>query len=270
MARTISRGDVSPRPERTHVLAVAQHRDALAEAEDLGQLVRDVDEGHPLGVQPREDPEEVGGLRFREAGRGLVEDEDPAVEREGARDLQELPVGRAERAHLVFRTEGQVQLLQQLRSAGAHLPPPQAPEPVRLLAPREDVLGDGEVRKQHLLLVDHADALVEGAAGRRELEPPPLPEHLARIGARDPRQHLHERGLPRPVLAHEGVGLAALHGEADAPERAHRAERLRDSPELQPGGAIPAGVDIRTRTLRFRRAGFNSPRARLEGLRRAP
>src|SRR6202022_3095317 len=82
--------------ERADVLAIAQHGDALAEPEYLVELVGDVDQGDAAALQPVEDREKVRGLPLGEAGGGLVEDEDAALEGQGARDLDELLVGGAE------------------------------------------------------------------------------------------------------------------------------------------------------------------------------
>ena len=71
---------------------IAVHRDALAQLEDLLQVVADVEERDALGLQcadPVEEPGDRGGV---EAGRRLVQDDEPRAERERAGHFDHLPL----------------------------------------------------------------------------------------------------------------------------------------------------------------------------------
>ena len=75
----------------------------------------------------------------------------------------------------------------------------------------------------------------------------PLTRIVAGVGAVDPGQDLHERGLAGAVLAHQGVDLAGPELEPCAVERVHAREALGDVGHLDqeiahrvPLGAQPA------------------------------
>jgi hypothetical protein len=215
------------------VLAVPHHGDAIAEPEDLFELVRDVDQRDAPRPQPVERREQVRRLPPGQGGGRLVQDEDAAIEGQGARDLQELLLGRAERGHFRFRAHRDVQIVQQGSRPLPHLALAQPAEAARQLAAGEDVLGRAEVREEEHLLVDHPDPPVEGGARAVQVEWLPVPGELAGIGTDDAGQDAHQRGLARAVLADEGMRLPLLHREGDVAQRAHRAERLRDALEGQ-------------------------------------
>ena len=74
------------------------------------------------------------------------------------------------------------------------------------LAPDEDVLGDREVAHQVQLLVDDADPHVLRGARGVDLHLGALDADRAGVGAVDPGQDLHQRGLAGAVLARPGRG----------------------------------------------------------------
>ena len=57
--------------------AVAEHRDPVAEAEDLLHAVRDVDDAEPFGAEPPDHLERRFGLALGQRRGRLVEDDDP-------------------------------------------------------------------------------------------------------------------------------------------------------------------------------------------------
>jgi hypothetical protein len=63
--------------------------------------------------------------------------------------------------------------------------------------------------------------------------------HLAAIGLHFAGKHVHERALPRPVLAEQAQDLTRTHGEIDAIECERRAVALGDAVDLQPCGHCP-------------------------------
>ena len=80
------------------VAAVAHHRDALAEREDLVQPVRDEEHRGALGAQRLDDAEEAVDLGRGERGGGLVHHDHARLGRERLRDLDDLLVGDREPA----------------------------------------------------------------------------------------------------------------------------------------------------------------------------
>ena len=68
------------------------------------------------------------------------------------------------------------------------------------------------------MLVDHADAAGDRLARRIEVHGVTVEQNLAFVRRGQPIQHIHERGLAGPVLAHEAEHAAPLHGQADAAE----------------------------------------------------
>src|SRR5438445_700774 len=63
------------------------------------------------------------------------------------------------------------------------------------------------------VLVDHADAVAERVARLRDGGGGAVDRDPAVVGAVEPAQHVHERGLARAVLAEQPVDLAARGGE---------------------------------------------------------
>lgn len=88
----------------TH-LAVAQHRDPVRQLEDLGHLVRDVDNAHAARLKPGDGLEQRQRLGAGERRSRLVENHDRAVERHGACDFDHLLVRKGQRAHAGARIE---------------------------------------------------------------------------------------------------------------------------------------------------------------------
>ena len=107
------------------------------------------------------------------------------------------------------------------------------PPAMRHLVAEEDVVGDRQVRAERELLMDERDAAVARIAGRGGREPRAVEVHLAAIGLHLSGQHVHERALPRPVLAEQGQHLAGANGQIDPVERDRRAVALRDAVDLQ-------------------------------------
>ena len=90
------------------------------------------------------------------------------------------------------------------------------------LTAEEDVLGDGELGDQVELLVDDGDAVALGVAGAVQHERLAVEEQLAGVVGVGAAEDLHQRALAGPVLADEGMDLAAVDGRRtrrSAPER---------------------------------------------------
>src|SRR5262249_58194883 len=80
------------------------------------------------------------------------------------------------------------------------------------LAPEQHVLERAEVGDELDVLVDHADAATERVARRRDGGGNAVDRDPAAIGAVEPGQAVHERGLARASLAEPAGGLTPRGG----------------------------------------------------------
>ena len=219
-------GEVLP-----HELAVAEHREAVADLVHLVEEVRDEEDRDALLLQRADDAEELGDLVGVEARGRLVEDEHLRLHVDRAGDRDELLHRERVVAEQRVRIDVEVEPREELRRAAAHRAPVDRTEAMRL-PPEHDVLGDRQVREEVDLLVHRRDA--RGLRLRRPAER----DHVAREGDRagvdavDTGERLDEGGLAGAVLAHERVHLAGEHPEVDAVERLHTREGDRDAAHL--------------------------------------
>ena len=212
--------------------AVPQHRDAVGDLERLVDEVRDEEDRHPLRLQSPDHGEQHPHLVFREAGSGLVEDQDPRPGRERPGDGAHLLHGdrvRGERRHDVH---AHVQVGEKRLGLAAQAAPAD-PERVRSVAPEADVLGDRQVRAEIDLLVDGADAQPLRVERARRLDLVSLEEDAAGVGGVDSSQDLDQGRLPGPVLPHDGMDFAGEQAEVDFRERLDAREALRDALHLE-------------------------------------
>ena len=202
------------RPE-LHDGAVAHHHDPIAEAERLGQVVRD--EHHRLaglGLQSDHLVLHVAPDQGIERAEGLVEQQHLGIERERAGEADALLHASGELVGVLVLEAGQSDELDHLLCTRG---------PLRLghaldLETERDVLDDAAVREQAEVLEDHRD----GAAAQRT--------QLVGVGARDVAagdRHLpggrldqahegaHERRLARARETHHDEHLAGPDLEAD-------------------------------------------------------
>jgi hypothetical protein len=184
-----------------HVLRGEQDRGAAG-----GQLLDDVPHPQP---SPRV-----------QSGGGLVQEQHLWGEDEAGRQVQAPAHPAGEGLHHPGGHVGQVELGQQLLG-----PPP------------GHVLGEVVQAAEHLQVLPPGEVLVDGGvlAGQAdpsaELVGPPghvQAGHLGRALVRGQQcgQHLHRGGLPRAVRAQEAEDGARLHGQVNAVQGDHVAERL--------------------------------------------
>src|SRR5690606_8923609 len=83
------------------------------------------------------------------------------------------------------------------------------------------------------VLVHHADARRHCVAGPREVLHGTVEEDLALVGFVETVEHIHERGLARPVLSEEAVDLPCLDDEIDVIVGDECAEALGDPSQLK-------------------------------------
>ncbi|GGO04179.1 hypothetical protein GCM10011574_14930 [Microbispora bryophytorum] len=80
--------------------------------------------------------------------------------------------------------------------------------------------------------MDHADARGDGVGGGVEAHGRPVDADLALVGALHPVQDLHQRGLPRAVLADDGVDVPFGDAEVNVAVGDDSREPLGDPGEL--------------------------------------
>ena len=161
-------GDVDlPGRARVDALAVAHHRDPIGDLEDLVQAVGDVDDRHAAQGQLAHDAEQPLRFCLGQGGRGLVQDQDPGVVHQGARDLDHLRVRARERADGRVEVESRPEALEGGRSLPAHAVPIESPKACAGTRPAdEQIFDDGQVREEVEFLRHHGDAGVLGGAWR--------------------------------------------------------------------------------------------------------
>ena len=86
------------RLHRADHLAVAQHRDAVADFKDFFQTVTDKEYRRTLGSETARDAEEVAHFTGRKGGGWLVHDEHAGILRKSAGHLHHLLVGNRQTA----------------------------------------------------------------------------------------------------------------------------------------------------------------------------
>ena len=175
----------------------------------LFQGVRDEDDRDATALEGFHEIEEVVGLLRRQRGRRLVENDYARLVQHRAGDLHHLPLGGRERTGQLRGIDFEVQPLEHLPGGVAHL----AHGVEHLFAAEHDVLGNGQLRDQTGLLVDHRDATRAGVLGGGEGDGFAVdPQHALRR-RHDAGNQLAERRFARTVLAHQGMNLASVELE---------------------------------------------------------
>ena len=211
-----------------HQLAPAHHRDRLAEGLHFLELVGYEGDDHPLAGQNAQRGEEAVLLGGGDPRRRLVEDEHPGPQPEEAGDLQLLALTHRQRSR---------------RCAGVELEPELGPDALQLAgggrpihpapAAQQEVVEHGEGKEDQRVLVEHADTGPDGSPGGTEGHRLAVEEHLPGVGNDEAGEHLHERGLARPVLPEQAVDGPGFQAEVDPVGGPHRAVALVDAAQFQ-------------------------------------
>ncbi len=244
--------------------AVAQHGDAIAQAEHFGQPVRHVEQRTPARLQLLAARRTGGPLRRRSATSWARRAPGCGTRRRArappaaAADTRPRasPPGRPGRWAGAARRGAP-------GSARACSPWRSRPKRSTISRPAKMLPGDRQIREAQHLLVDHADAALERVARAAEVKPFASPEDLARIGLNDAGENLEQRGLAGAVLAHERVRLPL--GRPRTRRRAAPGRRRRTCGRFEMRG--PAACISRC-ILRDQRASRSSltMRAHLSGI----
>ena len=180
------------------------------------------------------DLDELGDfLRCQRGGR-LVEDQDVSAAVERLEDLDALL--HADRDVLDFRVgvDGQAVALGDLHNifpGGCHV---QLDAPGRFGA-QDDVLGDRKGLHQHKVLVDHADACINGIARIVHDDFFAVDQDIAGRGLEQTVELVHQRRFARAVFAQDRVDFALVDCQIDPVVGREIAEFLDDVPHFNDG-----------------------------------
>ena len=211
---------------RHDVLAVAQHRDPVADLEHLVELVGDEHDRSPGGHEVAHHAEQLARLGRGEHGGGLVEDQCSGPPSQHPQDLHPLLLADRELPDLRFRIDAQPELVHQAVGACHQVA---AGDTRRGRVPSEvDVLRHGHRRHEAEVLVHHPDARGDGLGGGVELVWRSFDLDVAGVGAVDAGEDVAQRRLARAVLAEERMDFAAAQLEVDVAQRQDPVEALRD------------------------------------------
>src|SRR5690606_16438348 len=173
-------------------LAPPEHRDPVGDLEHLPELVGDEDDPLARLAQASDDLEEILDLLRREDRCGFVEDDDLGFAEQDLDDLDPL----LETDRQVFDDGARIDLQPVLsRDLGHLLTGLSIVDPsqdIGRLHSEHHVLGDGEDRDQHEVLVDHADAGGDGVAGTVECGRLAVDEDLTLVGFVETVEDVHQ------------------------------------------------------------------------------
>ena len=218
--------------------ALVHHDDAVGDLERLLLVVRHEDAREPdLVVEaPQPAPQLLAHLRV-EGAEGLVEEEDPRLDGEGAGEGHALPLAPGELGRQAVGEPVELDELEELR----HLLPdlrlarPGGPRPHA--QPEGDVLEDAHVTEERVVLEDEADAAPAHVLPRLVLS---LEEDLPGVGPLEAGDDPQEARLARARRAEEGHELPRRDVEAHVVHGDEVAEPLGDATDLDAHAASPA------------------------------
>ena len=139
--------------------AVAQHRHAVADGGGLFQPVGDEHDGDAVLAQPVHDRHQPLHLGLGQRRGRLVHDDEAALQRQRAGDLDQLLLGDRQRRHRRRRIDVEADAGDDRRATSSSiLPPADQPERPERRAADKDVLRHRQRRDQAQFLVDGDDA----------------------------------------------------------------------------------------------------------------
>ena len=217
---------------------VPQHGDCVRELVDLIEPVRDVDDRQTAFLQSDELRDQLGGLRLRQTGRRLVEDEDVAIAIETverARDRDERSVDGPEMRHAFARRRLDADT-RKLAPNALFFPPPSdsAASVAHITSLQREVVHDREIRDKREILVDEAQT--RGSSLFREpvdVQLLAMNLHRARVQQMITGERADKRRFSRTIGAKQGANAPLRDAETHIVERERVAEALRRSGHRQ-------------------------------------
>ncbi|MCY1303392.1 hypothetical protein D9M70_530970 [compost metagenome] len=158
--------------------AVAQHRDAVGNLEDLLHSVADIDDGHAFGLKPLDQPEELRRFLSGEIGGRLIEDQELRATHGGARRGDELLLANGETAEHRAGRQIEAEIVEHALCRIGHGALAHQAVAIDLVA-EEHVGRHGQVGAEHDLLVHGVDAAFDRLLWRAELDGFAAPDDFA-------------------------------------------------------------------------------------------
>ena len=206
-----------------HDAVLVEHRDPIGELVGLVQVLRGEEDGDSVGDQAAHDlPHHVTTARV-EAGRRLVEEDDPRIADQCHGEIESSAHAARVGRRRLFRRVDELEALQQF---GNSAPALIAPE-VSQLGHQRQVLPAGEQVVDGRELTGHPDHRAHAVRVAGEVEP--ADECVAPVGLDQGRQDLHHRRLSCAVGAEEGEDRAFGNVQVDIVEDDLVAVRLPDA-----------------------------------------
>jgi hypothetical protein len=144
------------------MLAIAEHRVAVGNAEDLIELVRDEQDGLAARFQRFDQGIKLADFLGTQCGGRFVHDDNGGVDRHRPRDRDQMLAGDAEIAKAGLRINPRADGRKQGRGVAVHRHPIDQAEAVARGVTEKNVLGDAQLVKQDGFLMDRCHA---GAGG---------------------------------------------------------------------------------------------------------
>ena len=188
--------------------AIAQHRDAVRDRENLVHAVADEHHRHSALLEVPHNLKQTHHFALRERCSRLVHDQHASVLRQGAGDLHQLLLGGAEHPKSRVRIDLETNRSQKRRRFLPHGHAIDcARRQLRHMA-HEDVLGDREIGKKSGMLVHHRNAGSLCVKRRTEDGGLIVPHHMAQRRLIDACKHLDARAFAGAILAKQRENLA--------------------------------------------------------------
>ena len=213
---------------------VPQHSDCVRELVDLVEPVRDIDDRQTAFLQSNKPRNELGGLRLRQAGRRLVQDEDVVIiieTVERARDCDERSIDGPEMRHALVRRRLDSDARKLAANALLFQPPSDSAASVtHKTSLQGKVVHDREIRDEREILMDEAQT--RGPSLFREpMDIQLLPMNLdrARVQQMVAGERTNERRFSRTICAKQRANVSLRDAKTHIVERKRVAETLRRS-----------------------------------------
>ena len=213
--------------------AVAHHGDPIGNVNHFAELVRDENNRLAFFGETAQDFEEALGLLRGQNSRGLIHDQQPRAAIERFQDLDSLLHADGKIRDPGRRVDLQPISIRQRADLLAGLGDIHGAEGADGLVAKDDVLGDGQWRNQHEMLVHHADAEPDRVRRAMDGGRVAVDDDLAAVGADQSVDDVHQRRLSGPVLSQKRVDLAPLDDQVHVVIRPELSEGLDDPAKLQ-------------------------------------
>jgi hypothetical protein len=215
---------------RANRRAITQHGDAVGDAEDLVELVGDVDAGDAAFPQIAQDVEQDQHLVLGQRGGGFVENEDLRVLGERLDDLDELLLPHAERAHRRGRIEIDLETIQQRLRLAIHARPVDEGSPAAWFAAEEDVFRHRHLLHERQFLINHREPGLLRVFDRFKacLDAIHLKAAFVAAMRMNAGEQLDERALARAVFTAQRVDFALAEVKRHILKRGDAGEALGD------------------------------------------